>query len=90
MSEPHHNPQTAELFEIPPHQAKLHGEPFLDMPSDLFIPPEALSVFLEAFEGPLDLLLYLIRKHSLDILANIWHTCKPCVPTNSSWRRNIY
>ncbi|MGB8856758.1 MAG: ScpA family protein [Burkholderiales bacterium] len=57
-----------ELFENPPHQAKLHGEPFLEMPSDLFIPPEALSVFLEAFEGPLDLLLYLIRKHSLDIL----------------------
>jgi segregation and condensation protein A len=48
--------------------AKLHGEPFLDMPRDLFIPPEALSVFLDAFEGPLDLLLYLIRKHSLDIL----------------------
>ena len=36
--------------------------------ADLYIPPEALSVFLEAFEGPLDLLLYLIRKHSLDIL----------------------
>ncbi len=57
-----------ELFETAPHQAKLHGEPFLDMPADLFIPPEALSVFLDAFEGPLDLLLYLIRKHSLDIL----------------------
>jgi len=38
------------------------------MPADLYIPPEALSVFLEAFEGPLDLLLYLIRRHSLDIL----------------------
>ncbi len=57
-----------ELFETPPLMAKLHGEPFLDMPNDLFIPPEALSVFLDAFEGPLDLLLYLIRKHSLDIL----------------------
>jgi segregation and condensation protein A len=48
--------------------AKLRGEPFTDMPADLYIPPEALSVFLEAFEGPLDLLLYLIRRHSLDIL----------------------
>jgi len=38
------------------------------MPEDLYIPPEALSVFLDAFEGPLDLLLYLIRRHSLDIL----------------------
>jgi segregation and condensation protein A len=48
--------------------AKIRGEPFTDMPADLYIPPEALSVFLEAFEGPLDLLLYLIRRHSLDIL----------------------
>jgi segregation and condensation protein A len=48
--------------------AKIHGEPMTQMPPDLYIPPEALSVFLEAFEGPLDLLLYLIRRHSLDIL----------------------
>ncbi len=48
--------------------AKIRGEPFTEMPPDLYIPPEALSVFLEAFEGPLDLLLYLIRRHSLDIL----------------------
>jgi segregation and condensation protein A len=48
--------------------ARIRGEPMTEMPSDLYIPPEALSVFLEAFEGPLDLLLYLIRKHSLDIL----------------------
>jgi segregation and condensation protein A len=48
--------------------AKIHGEPMTEMPADLYIPPEALSVFLEAFEGPLDLLLYLIRRHSLDIL----------------------
>ena len=48
--------------------AKIRGEPVTEMPSDLYIPPEALSVFLEAFEGPLDLLLYLIRKHSLDVL----------------------
>jgi segregation and condensation protein A len=48
--------------------AKIRGEPFTDLPADLYIPPDALSVFLEAFEGPLDLLLYLIRRHSLDIL----------------------
>ena len=48
--------------------ARIRGEPMTEMPADLYIPPEALSVFLDAFEGPLDLLLYLIRKHSLDIL----------------------
>jgi segregation and condensation protein A len=48
--------------------AKIRGEPLTDLPEDLYIPPEALSVFLDAFEGPLDLLLYLIRRHSLDIL----------------------
>ena len=48
--------------------ARVRGEPFTELPPDLYIPPEALSVFLEAFEGPLDLLLYLIRRHSLDIL----------------------
>ena len=48
--------------------AKIRGEPMTELPADLYIPPEALSVFLDAFEGPLDLLLYLIRRHSLDIL----------------------
>ena len=41
--------------------AKVRGEPMVELPADLYIPPEALSVFLDAFEGPLDLLLYLIR-----------------------------
>jgi segregation and condensation protein A len=48
--------------------AKVRGEPFTALPQDLYIPPDALSVYLDTFEGPLDLLLYLIRKHSLDIL----------------------
>ncbi|MCB1959045.1 MAG: segregation/condensation protein A [Rhodocyclaceae bacterium] len=48
--------------------ARLYGEPLLEMPVDLYIPPEALEVILEAFEGPLDLLLYLIRKANLNIL----------------------
>ena len=48
--------------------ARLYGEPVFEMPQDLYIPPDALEVILEAFEGPLDLLLYLIRKENLDIL----------------------
>ena len=48
--------------------AKIKGENFGALPQDLYIPPDALEVFLETFEGPLDLLLYLIRKHNLDIL----------------------
>ncbi|MDR1423405.1 MAG: segregation/condensation protein A [Azoarcus sp.] len=48
--------------------ARLYGEPVLEMPKDLYIPPDALRVFLEAFEGPLDLLLYLIRRANLDVL----------------------
>jgi segregation and condensation protein A len=52
----------------PAISARLHGEPIASLPHDLYIPPEALEVYLEAFEGPLDLLLYLIRKHNLDIL----------------------
>ncbi|MFY8124104.1 MAG: segregation and condensation protein A, partial [Silanimonas sp.] len=48
--------------------AIVHGQPILQMPQDLYIPPDALEVILEAFEGPLDLLLYLIRRQNLDIL----------------------
>jgi segregation and condensation protein A len=48
--------------------AKVNGEAILQLPEDLYIPPEALEVFLETFQGPLDLLLYLIRKQNLDIL----------------------
>lgn len=48
--------------------AIVKGERFTEIPQDLYIPPDALEIILEAFEGPLDLLLYLIRKHNLDIL----------------------
>ena len=48
--------------------AVVNGEPVTELPKDLYIPPQALEVFLEAFEGPLDLLLYLIRRQNLDIL----------------------
>jgi segregation and condensation protein A len=58
---------------LPPQQAEMpfavvNGEPISQLPRDLYIPPQALEVFLEAFEGPLDLLLYLIRRQNLDIL----------------------
>lgn len=59
-------PQGTLGMELP--VAKIRGEFITEMPLDLFIPPDALSVVLEQFEGPLDLLLYLIRRHSLDIL----------------------
>ncbi|MDD9814478.1 MAG: segregation/condensation protein A [Gammaproteobacteria bacterium] len=52
----------------PPDSARVRGEVLTEWPPDLYIPPEALEVFLESFEGPLDLLLYLIRKQNLDIL----------------------
>ncbi len=48
--------------------ARLYGEPLFAIPQDLYIPPDALEVFLEAFEGPLDLLLYLIRKQNFNVL----------------------
>ena len=53
---------------IDPVLARIHGEPLLQLPQDLYIPPDALEVFLDSFEGPLDLLLYLIRKQNFDVL----------------------
>ena len=60
----------AELPQVVDHVAvaRLYGEPLFALPQDLYIPPDALEVFLEAFEGPLDLLLYLIRKQNFNIL----------------------
>ena len=68
------NPQLTGLaLEPSPEQgempfAMVHGEPLTQLPRDLYIPPQALEVFLEAFEGPLDLLLYLIRRQNINIL----------------------
>ncbi|GKS68884.1 condensin subunit ScpA [Nitrosomonas sp. PY1] len=53
---------------IPTSIARICGEPLLEIPQDLYIPPNALEVLLDTFQGPLDLLLYLIRKHNLNIL----------------------
>lgn len=63
----------AAVFPEPPQQQEMplaivRGQPVLEMPQDLYIPPDALEVILDAFEGPLDLLLYLIRRQNLDIL----------------------
>ena len=57
-----------QQLSIPTPVAKLYGEPLIELPRDLYIPPDALEIVLEAFEGPLDLLLYLIRKQNLDIM----------------------
>ncbi len=56
------------VAEAVPHVARIYGERLIQLPLDLYIPPDALEVFLDAFEGPLDLLLYLIRKQNLDVL----------------------
>jgi segregation and condensation protein A len=61
-------PDAAPLIVDHVALARLYGEPLFQMPQDLYIPPDALEVFLEAFEGPLDLLLYLIRKQNFNIL----------------------
>jgi len=59
---------TPDVIETQAVLALVNGEPLTELPQDLYIPPEALAVYLGAFEGPLDLLLYLIRRHSLDVL----------------------
>ncbi len=66
-------PVEGPVAEAPPEQVEMpfavvNGEPVTQLPRDLYIPPQALEVFLEAFEGPLDLLLYLIRRQNLNIL----------------------
>src|SRR3546814_5399584 len=76
--------------------ARLYGEPLFRMPTDLYIPPDALEVFLEAFEGPLDLLLYLIRKQNfrseehtseLKSLMRISYTVF-CLKQKTKWNQN--
>lgn len=58
-----------QLSILSPVLATVNGEPYEKIPDDLYIPPNALAVFLELFEGPLDLLLYLIRRQNIDIVA---------------------
>ncbi|QWP75122.1 segregation/condensation protein A [Lysobacter sp. K5869] len=66
VAAPNPAPTAPQQQEMP--LAVVHGQPVLQIPQDLYIPPDALEVILEAFEGPLDLLLYLIRRQNLDIL----------------------
>ena len=75
MSEPSHptspltlSQDSAETTSGKARLALVRGEPLLKLPEDLYIPPDALEIFLDTFEGPLDLLLYLIRRQNLDIL----------------------
>ena len=63
---PSSRPPVPQQQEMP--LAVVHGQPVLQIPQDLYIPPDALEVILDAFEGPLDLLLYLIRRQNLDVL----------------------
>jgi len=72
-TEPAEDVTVSTVFVPPPQQQEMplaivKGQPVLEIPQDLYIPPDALEVILEAFEGPLDLLLYLIRRQNLDIL----------------------
>src|SRR5436190_6537788 len=61
------DPSNEPLVNVTPI-ATIKGQAVIDLPKDLYIPPDAMKVFLEAFEGPLDFLLYLIRKQNIDIL----------------------
>src|SRR5574343_541371 len=60
--------EAAEMAELSEPVARIYGEPMEQMPLDLYIPPDALAIMLDAFEGPLDLLLYMIRRANVDIL----------------------
>ncbi len=60
--------EASSVVAAPAVLARIHGEPLTRLPADLYIPPDALEILLEAFEGPLDLLLYLIRRQNFDIL----------------------
>jgi segregation and condensation protein A len=64
LEPPEHEAEQLELKVL----ARLYGEPMLQLPLDLYIPPDALEIYLDSFEGPLDLLLYLIRKQNFNIL----------------------
>ena len=67
-ADPGRQPPALAPAESGAHVVMVRGEAFLEMPQDLYIPPDALEIFLDTFEGPLDLLLYLIRKANIDIL----------------------
>ena len=87
--------KTAALFAP---VARIYGEPLEHLPQDLYIPPDALEIILDAFEGPLDLLLYLIRKANVDMLdipmAPLTRAVsrlrrERCARRTSNWRPNI-
>ena len=59
---------SAVTAPVPASVATIYGEPLTEIPADLYIPPDALEILLDAFQGPLDLLLYLIRRQNLDVL----------------------
>ena len=66
--------------------ARLYGEPLFALPQDLYIPPDAQEILLEAFEGPLDLLLYLIRKQNLTFWIFPWRRSRR--NTSTMWKKS--
>lgn len=68
ISDPTPESAVAEAVVGSPHQPRIYGELLAELPRDLYIPPDALEIILESFEGPLDLLLYLIRRANIDVL----------------------
>jgi len=68
MTSPEASLDLEHMSPAPKPLARVYGEPVNELPQDLYIPPEALEVFLETFEGPLDLLLYLIRRQNINVL----------------------
>jgi segregation and condensation protein A len=64
--------------------ARIYSEPLFKLPQDLYIPPDALEVFLETFEGPLDLLLYLIRRQNIKLLTSRWRRSRASTSSTSS------
>ena len=60
--------EVKDLKNVSVPLAYVKGQPYLNIPKDLYLPPDALQIALESFEGPLDLLLYLIRSQNFDIL----------------------
>ena len=77
-------PVQPEPIQQPLPLAFVNGEAVIEKPEDLYIPPDALEVILEAFEGPLDLLLYLIRKQKFDIV-NLPDVANHSASTWSTW-----
>ena len=92
------NPTQQEEAALNDNRILVMGQPLAKLPDDLYIPPNALEIFLEAFEGPLDLLLYLIKRNNMDILdiqvatitAQYMEYVELMQSSQFDWRRNTW